>query len=988
MEGLNLTPLASYREPRRFLKMKIPVIRLFPFSKKLRLRFCISGILTVGIPSAAAQDLVDPDFAPEIFGPGTVDSLMWHPAGFLYAAVEADKIEGTPIETGLVRFSPDGVWDASYLPDIDGIVTVMHLQADGKWLVAGSFHSIDGHQTEDVARMNSDGSVDTSFSVGFSGSSFPGALGSTSDGKVLVGTNGNPDDVKIDGEWVTLPHLIRLENDGSLDTTFWPSFEGPGAVDMNTILVTADDRIVVGGVFDQVNGESQRGLARLLPDGTLDPAFRPVLGEEDGSGWVAVNALATFDEESMIVGGAFNHVNGAPHQAIAIIDHAGEMDPSFQVSFPDHAYSYAPDPEVRTLLVDSQQRVIFSRWEWGSAFYVVGKTRRVDRFGQSDESFQTDFTGHSVGALLPEDFIALGREDRRPGKGPLGGHFEGGTRDESFAPRIHERSRPLSDPYLMIERPGTGPLIGGKYVLDVNGEAHTGATALTESGEVDPSFQVEFSPAGSVSAFCRMPDGRFLIGGTFVTVNGIERPRLVLVDADGSVEPAFDLGSGPEWEVNLIRFLSMGKVLIAGRFDTVAGVTAKGLALLNIEADGTVTVDPEFRPEITGWLSIDDAGGQVDGKVVLLGDNLPFEGNSISPMIRLNADGSVDETFAPEEDFSTFTPDYLEVDAQDRIYLVGTLHEWNSSVYRDVYRLHADGTLDIGFRYPSRIETTDAIQVLADGGLLVAGSFDEGQKKVAKVDDGGLVVSEFDLGASEEATIHDLRLVAPHSLYLTGDFTTLQGFERNGLARVELGTALPPQVKIVPSAIVASEGEQVTFQLDGIGTNETYQWYCDGVLLVDEVNTDLDLGPLSPLQSGEYSVAATGPGGETRATGSLAVEEYDYAAWAEAMDVPPEEADAGADVDGDGRTNIEEYLARTDPGDPASFFAPVLAGEEAGIELNFATFPGRSYTVQSSVDLETWTTVHGPFPGDGDVHVYSHPAGDERQFFQVHVERP
>ncbi len=69
-----------------------------------------------------------------------------------------------------------------------------------------------------------------------------------------------------------------------------------------------------------------------------------------------------------------------------------------------------------------------------------------------------------------------------------------------------------------------------------------------------------------------------------------------------------------------------------------------------------------------------------------------------------------------------------------------------------------------------------------------------------------------------------------------------------------------------------------------------------------------------------------------------------------------ETSDGAGDADGDGASNVAEYVAGTDPQDAASRFALVaLPGE--GLRLQFAVVAGRSYTLQASEDLKSWENV-------------------------------
>ena len=85
------------------------------------------------------------------------------------------------------------------------------------------------------------------------------ALVQQSDGKVLVG-----------GDFTTLRGyrhygLGRLNTDGTLDTSFTPAVTGG---EVEAIALQSDGKIIIGGDFSQVNGTDRDLIARLNTDGT------------------------------------------------------------------------------------------------------------------------------------------------------------------------------------------------------------------------------------------------------------------------------------------------------------------------------------------------------------------------------------------------------------------------------------------------------------------------------------------------------------------------------------------------------------------------------------------------------------------------------------------------------------------------------------------------------------------------------------------------
>ncbi|HMS41622.1 MAG TPA: delta-60 repeat domain-containing protein, partial [Pyrinomonadaceae bacterium] len=92
--------------------------------------------------------------------------------------------------------------------------------------------------------------------------------------------------------------------DGSIDPTFTATTLG-----VNAIVVQPDGKIIIGGLFNSVNGVVNfTRIARLTTTGTLDAAFTST---GTGSCTCAVEALTLQTDGKILVGGSFNQFNGA-----------------------------------------------------------------------------------------------------------------------------------------------------------------------------------------------------------------------------------------------------------------------------------------------------------------------------------------------------------------------------------------------------------------------------------------------------------------------------------------------------------------------------------------------------------------------------------------------------------------------------------------------------------------------------------------------------
>ena len=176
---------------------------------------------------------------------------------------------------------PDGTIDPTFDPSLSFDSNVLTLaeqldpatgQPNGQYLVGGLFNNVNTTPASKLARINNDGSVDTTFSPTID--QRVNIVVAQPDGKILIGG----DFTTVDG--VAESHLARLNYDGTLDTTFSADVRAVPAnnvdpVSVYTISLLVDGRMYVGGNFILVNGVGRQYLALLGADGSVDPTFDP-----------------------------------------------------------------------------------------------------------------------------------------------------------------------------------------------------------------------------------------------------------------------------------------------------------------------------------------------------------------------------------------------------------------------------------------------------------------------------------------------------------------------------------------------------------------------------------------------------------------------------------------------------------------------------------------------------------------------------------------
>ena len=250
---------------------------------------------------------------------GTAELMIEQPDGKVLVAGYFTEYGGDTSITRIQRFntdlSVDITFDAGTATNND--IYGMALQSDGKIVIGGGFTTYQGVARRRIARLNTDGSLDTSFVIGTGFSNSVWALAVQEDGKILAGG----DFLNYSG--TTRRRLARLNTDGSLDTTF-PDVNIDSTV--YQIKIQGDGKILVGGAFTGVSATSINRIVRLNTNGTIDNTFNI------GSGFTNdVYSLDIDTDGKIIVGGAFTQYSGQSRNRIIRLNTNGTIDNTFSI---------------------------------------------------------------------------------------------------------------------------------------------------------------------------------------------------------------------------------------------------------------------------------------------------------------------------------------------------------------------------------------------------------------------------------------------------------------------------------------------------------------------------------------------------------------------------------------------------------------------------------------------------------------------------------
>jgi uncharacterized delta-60 repeat protein len=373
-------------------------------------------------------------------------------------------------------------------------------------LVAGSLPA-------QASNRPADGSPDVAFNTNIGAVSGYPIQGTDvqKDGKVLFGGLGLhsigsftfPDSSAYPG--YSNGGLARLNADGTLDQAFMKNLgSGFAGGSVHEIHVLKNGQILVGGLFDDVNGTPSNHLALLNSNGTLVKSFSRNLGTGFNNG--SVRSILVQPNGDIIVAGYFSDINGIPSNGLARVRSNGTPVASFS-----HNYSTATVASYRNVAVQDAQGNILVGEDTTAPNTSCGVSRFKNN-GMPDSTFSANICGE-VGSLLvqPSGKIVVGQSGitRLNADGSVDGTFA----DASLRPNTGYVSA--------LVREADGSILAGARVLspgDVTME-HLNANGLPLSG-FDGTAVVDNSPYPDswVETISLLPNGNAIIGGSFTDI--------------------------------------------------------------------------------------------------------------------------------------------------------------------------------------------------------------------------------------------------------------------------------------------------------------------------------------------------------------------------------------------------------------------------------------------------------------------------------------
>ena len=716
----------------------------------------------------------------------------------------------------IARLNPDGTIDTAFNPNVNGnagiaAIVAIAVQADGKILVGGTFTSVGGQTRYNIARLNHDGSLDSAFDANASpndGEVFSIAV--QADGKILAG-----------GAFTTMggqtrSNIARLNAMTGLADSFDPNANNW----VRSIVIQADGNILAAGDFGSIGGQTRRRIARLDAGTGLADSFNP-------NADFNIFSIAVQADGKILAGGAFTSIGGEPRNGIARLDATTGLADSFDPNANDTVYSVAVQADGKILAAGSftsiglQTRNRIARLD--------NRTGLAELFDPNANSFVQSITVQADGKIL-----AVGAFF---GNNSIGGQTRNGIARMEIDGRVDQTLNPSITGFNNVvfataAQPDGRILIGGRFT-SVFGVTRNNLVRLNTDGTLDTLFDPNAN--GDIYSIALQADGKILAGGSFTTIAGQEHSSIARLNPDGTLDSAFNANANPnDGGVGSIAVQADGKILASGAFRTMGGQMRNNIARL----DATTGLADSFDPNANS--GINSSAVQADGKILAGGGFGFIGGQTRGSIARIDAMTGLADSFDPNASSTVYT---IVVQPDGKILVGGNFVGANSiggQTRNYIARLDAMTGLADSFN-PVATNAVFSFALQADNKILAAGVFFGAGARV----DGATGAPDL-FNPRADGGANSITVQADGKILVGGGFARIGGQSRSLFARLTNDTAALQNLGVTQTTITWTRAgsspqfmrvtfeysnDNVNYALLGNGTATGSNWTLTGLNL-------------------------------------------------------------------------------------------------------------------------------------------------------------
>lgn len=694
----------------------------------------------------------------------------------------------------LIRYSVTWVVDNSFSSWgwFNNTVSAVAVQADGKILVWWAFTTYSWGAQNRLIRLTTTGARDTTFVLGAGFNNTVNTLVVQADGKIVVGWSFTT------YAGVTQNRITRLTSTGARD----PTFSGGGWFNntVNTLAVQADGKILAWWLFTTFSGGAQNRLIRLTTTGARDTTFIIWTGCNN-----TVNSILVQTDGNIVVWGDFTTYSGVAQNRLTRVTTTGARDPTFVVW-------WWFSSTVSSIIAQADGKLFV--W-WAFTTYSGVTQNRLTRLTTTwarDSSFSNGWFNNTVSALALQTWNKLVAWWSFTTYGWV-------TQNRLVTLQI-TWAIDLTIPWLWFDNTvntlavqSDGKIVVWWVFTSYQWVPQNRITRLTTTGARDPTFIIWTWFNNTVNTLDIQSDGKIVVWGAFTSYSWVAQNRITRLTSTGARDTTFVIGA---WAGNTVSTLALqtdGKIVLWWSFTSYAGVTQNRITRLTT----TGARDPTFSGGAGFNNTVNTLVVQSDGKIVAWWAFTTYSWTAQNRVIRLTATWARDTTFSIWTGFNN-TVNTLAVQTDGNIVVWWAFTSYSWVVQNRVTRLTTTWLRDVTFSGGGGFNNTvTALAVQSDGKIVAWWAFTTysgvTQNRVTRLTTTWARDTTLVIGVGFDNTVNAVISESPYSLLAWWAFLSFNTQSVHGLARlfgVEWPTIVFPssgQVVANPDIVISGTGQ-------------------------------------------------------------------------------------------------------------------------------------------------------------------------------------
>ncbi len=448
---------------------------------------------------------------------GSVSDLKQKTDGSYVLSGSISNILGLPTNTCFFVTTPQRTVDTTYkYAAMYGAFNIFQnfVQSDGKIVVMGNFSNFNNVQINRLLRINTDGSLDSSFFYRTGAAYAATDMVIDRQNRIIIsGRNA------LTYNNSRANNLIRIMPDGNIDVSFFKSKFWNTALALD---IQQDDKILVTGTDYRVNNTSiYNNVLRLNDDGSIDSTFMMSLNYYNSNTGL-FKTIKQLSNGTIIVGGDFPHFRGEYYKNLVLLNADGSINASL-----DSTRKF--NGAVNKIIEDQNGKIV-----------VIGDfTHYNGQLHSKIIRFNSDFTIDAT-FVTGQGFSTSGVTD-------------------------------------ILEQPDGKYVVSGPFFW-YNQHSSQGVIRIKNNGDVDSSFIRNHQFSSPIKSMDIQTDGKIVVGGDFISSAFGNFKYFARLNTDGTIDSLFSINNKFNNSITKIKVDKVGKIVAAGNFTGIENVGRNRLA--------------------------------------------------------------------------------------------------------------------------------------------------------------------------------------------------------------------------------------------------------------------------------------------------------------------------------------------------------------------------------------------------------------------------